>query len=96
MSPATCRASDCWSRAHPTNTLSANRDTAVARKATTPRSADWLGDQLVKVELQDDKDPDSEAVEDDDDVDLDEEDYNLELDDCIVDEDENSGSVSQL
>ncbi|XXH02140.1 hypothetical protein Hte_008508 [Hypoxylon texense] len=55
--------------------------------------ADWLGDQLVKAELQDDKDPDFEAVEDDDEVDLDEEDYNLELDDCIVDEDENSGRI---
>lgn len=55
--------------------------------------ADWLGNQLVKVELQDDKDPDFEIVEDPDELDLDEEDYDIELDDCIVDEDENAGRI---
>ncbi|KAI1778728.1 P-loop containing nucleoside triphosphate hydrolase protein [Hypoxylon cercidicola] len=55
--------------------------------------ADWLGGQLVKVELHDDKDPDFDVVEDVDDLDLDGEDYDLELDDCIVDEDENAGRI---
>ncbi|KAL7621763.1 hypothetical protein AAE478_009090 [Parahypoxylon ruwenzoriense] len=55
--------------------------------------AEWLGSQLVKVKPQDDKDPEFEAVESDDNLDLDDEDNDMELDDCIVDEDENSGRI---
>ncbi|KAI1453240.1 P-loop containing nucleoside triphosphate hydrolase protein [Annulohypoxylon moriforme] len=55
--------------------------------------AEWMGNQLVKVKLPDETEPDFEGVEDIDSLDLDAEDYDLELDDCIVDEDENCGRI---
>ncbi|KAI0886446.1 P-loop containing nucleoside triphosphate hydrolase protein [Annulohypoxylon maeteangense] len=55
--------------------------------------AEWMGNQLVKVKLPDEEEPDFEGVEDIDSLDLDAEDYDLELDDCIVDEDENCGRI---
>lgn len=58
----------------------------------TGTMADWLGKQLVKVRLHDEKDPDFDAVEDDDGLDLDDEDYDLELDD-FVDEYENGNRL---
>ncbi|KAI5860952.1 P-loop containing nucleoside triphosphate hydrolase protein [Durotheca rogersii] len=55
--------------------------------------AEWLGVQLMEVKVRDEKDPDFEAVESDDNLDADEQDYDMELDDCIIAEDENSGRV---
>ncbi|KAI0105353.1 P-loop containing nucleoside triphosphate hydrolase protein [Hypoxylon sp. NC0597] len=57
--------------------------------------AEWLGNQLVEVKPLDEKDPDFEVVEDNDslDLDLDVEDYDIELDDCIVDEDDKAGRI---
>ncbi|KAI1137668.1 P-loop containing nucleoside triphosphate hydrolase protein [Hypoxylon sp. FL0543] len=56
---------------------------------------EWLGSQLVEAKRQDEKDPVFEAVEDDDslDLDLDAEEYDLELDDCIVEEDDKAGRI---
>ncbi|OTA58964.1 hypothetical protein K449DRAFT_467149 [Hypoxylon sp. EC38] len=57
--------------------------------------AEWLGNQLVEVKPLEEKDPDFEVVEDNDslDLDLDVEDYDIELDDCIVDEDDKAGRI---
>lgn len=55
--------------------------------------AEWLGDQLVEVKLHENKDPDFEAEEDIDEIDLDDEDYDIELDDCIVDDDDKAGRI---
>ncbi|KAI2615306.1 P-loop containing nucleoside triphosphate hydrolase protein [Hypoxylon sp. NC1633] len=54
--------------------------------------AEWLGTQLVKVRPADDKDPDFEAIEDEG-LDLDIEDYELDPDDCIVDDDEDANRI---
>ncbi|OTA99610.1 hypothetical protein M426DRAFT_269053 [Hypoxylon sp. CI-4A] len=50
--------------------------------------AEWLGDQLVRVKRQDERDPDFDDFEEIDEDDLEEEEYDLEHDDCIIDEDE--------
>ncbi|KAJ2984434.1 hypothetical protein NUW58_g6060 [Xylaria curta] len=53
----------------------------------------WLGDQRVEAPTMDTMDPDFETDENDDTADFDAEDYDVELDDCIADDDENSGRV---
>ncbi|XDG08156.1 hypothetical protein ABKA04_007771 [Annulohypoxylon sp. FPYF3050] len=55
--------------------------------------AEWLGTQLIKVKLLDEKEPDFEGVEENDSLDMEAEDYDIELDDCIVDDDENCGRI---
>ncbi|KAJ8126517.1 hypothetical protein O1611_g7120 [Lasiodiplodia mahajangana] len=53
----------------------------------------WLGDQRIEATLMDSFDPDFNMQESDDTVDLDAEDYDIELDDCIADDDEDRGRV---
>ncbi|KAI0449357.1 P-loop containing nucleoside triphosphate hydrolase protein [Xylaria acuta] len=53
----------------------------------------WLGDQRVEAPSMDAIDPDFDIQESDDTADFDAEDYDIELDDCIADDDENSGRV---
>ncbi|KAI1114150.1 P-loop containing nucleoside triphosphate hydrolase protein [Nemania sp. NC0429] len=53
----------------------------------------WLGDQRVEPPAIDAIDPDFDMQENDDAADFDVEDYNIDLDDCIADEDENNGRV---
>ncbi|KAI0545589.1 P-loop containing nucleoside triphosphate hydrolase protein [Xylaria curta] len=53
----------------------------------------WLGDQRVEAPSMDTIDPDFDVQESDDTADFDAEDYDVELDDCIADDDENSGRV---
>ncbi|TRX90944.1 hypothetical protein FHL15_008149 [Xylaria flabelliformis] len=53
----------------------------------------WLGDQRVEAPSMDAIDPDFDIQESDDTADFDAEDYDVELDDCIADDDENSGRV---
>ncbi|KAI0487711.1 P-loop containing nucleoside triphosphate hydrolase protein [Xylaria cf. heliscus] len=53
----------------------------------------WLGDQRVEAPSMDVIDPDFDIQESDDTADFDAEDYDIELDDCIADDDENSGRV---
>lgn len=53
----------------------------------------WLGDQRVEPTAIDAIDPDFDIQENDDRADFDAEDYNIDLDDCIADDDENSGRV---
>ncbi|KAI0101061.1 P-loop containing nucleoside triphosphate hydrolase protein [Daldinia grandis] len=55
--------------------------------------AEWLGGQLVQAKRQDEEDPEFEAFEDHDSIDMDVEDYDMELDNCIDDEDENGGRI---
>ncbi|KAI0890826.1 P-loop containing nucleoside triphosphate hydrolase protein [Annulohypoxylon nitens] len=55
--------------------------------------AEWLGTQLMKVKLPDEKEPDFEGVEENDSLDMEAEDYDIELDDCIADDDENCGRI---
>ncbi|KAI1750478.1 P-loop containing nucleoside triphosphate hydrolase protein [Xylaria castorea] len=53
----------------------------------------WLGDQRVEAPSLDVIDPDFDIQESDDKADFDAEDYDVELDDCIADDDENGGRV---
>ncbi|KAI3318803.1 P-loop containing nucleoside triphosphate hydrolase protein [Xylariaceae sp. AK1471] len=53
----------------------------------------WLGDQRVAAPSMDSRDPDFDVQESDDTVDVDVEDYDMELDDCIADDDEDRGRV---
>ncbi|KAI0436809.1 P-loop containing nucleoside triphosphate hydrolase protein [Xylaria telfairii] len=53
----------------------------------------WLGDQRVEAPSMDVIDPDFDTQESDDTADFDAEDYDVELDDCIADDDENSGRI---
>ncbi|KAI0873280.1 P-loop containing nucleoside triphosphate hydrolase protein [Hypoxylon argillaceum] len=53
----------------------------------------WLGDQRIKAPSMAAIDPDFDIQESDDSADFDVEDYDIELDDCIADDDENSGRV---
>ncbi|KAI1127248.1 P-loop containing nucleoside triphosphate hydrolase protein [Nemania abortiva] len=53
----------------------------------------WLGDQLIEAPSIGAVDPDFDLQENDDTADFDAEDYDIELDDCIADDDENSGRV---
>ncbi|CAJ2503344.1 Uu.00g107380.m01.CDS01 [Anthostomella pinea] len=55
--------------------------------------SEWLGDDMVEAPPMAFKDPVFETPENDDAVDLDAEDYDLELDDCIVDDDDDRGRV---
>ncbi|KAI0413221.1 P-loop containing nucleoside triphosphate hydrolase protein [Xylaria grammica] len=54
----------------------------------------WLGDQRIEAPTMDASDPDFDIQECDDSADFDAEDYDVELDDCIADDDENSGRVN--
>ncbi|KAI8949809.1 hypothetical protein F4801DRAFT_602994 [Xylaria longipes] len=56
----------------------------------------WLGDQRVEAPSMDVIDPDFDIQESDDTADFDAEDYDIELDDCIADDDENSGRVDVI
>jgi len=53
----------------------------------------WLGDNRIEAPLMDSTNPDFDMEESDDMVDLDAEDYNVELDDCIADDDEDRGRI---
>ncbi|KAI0909254.1 P-loop containing nucleoside triphosphate hydrolase protein [Ustulina deusta] len=53
----------------------------------------WLGDQRIEAPSMDARDPDFDIQESDEAVDFDAEDYDIELDDCIADDDENRGRV---
>ncbi|KAK5626739.1 hypothetical protein RRF57_002454 [Xylaria bambusicola] len=53
----------------------------------------WLGDQRVEAPSIDTIDPDFDTDETDDAADFDAEDYDIELDDCIADDDESIGRV---
>lgn len=53
----------------------------------------WLTDQRVEPPAIDTTDPDFDVQENDDTADFDIEDYGIDLDDCIADDDENSGRV---
>ncbi|KAI8631591.1 P-loop containing nucleoside triphosphate hydrolase protein [Xylariaceae sp. FL1651] len=55
--------------------------------------AQWLGDQCVEVPSMDFREPDFETPENDETADFDAEDFNVELDDCIADDDESRGRV---
>lgn len=68
-------------------------DTPSSRDRPPGLLAEWLGDQLVKAKRQDEEDPEFEAFEDHDSIDMDVEDYDMELDNCIDDEDENTGRI---
>ncbi|KAI5918453.1 P-loop containing nucleoside triphosphate hydrolase protein [Camillea tinctor] len=66
--------------------------------ASSPNSSDvtlseWLGDQLVAVPPNTFRDPIFEDAENEDMLDLEDEDYQVDLDDCIVDEDEDRGRI---
>ncbi|KAI0542816.1 P-loop containing nucleoside triphosphate hydrolase protein [Xylaria digitata] len=54
----------------------------------------WLGDQRIEAPAIDARDPDFDIQESDDSADFDAEDYDMELDDCIADDDESSGRVN--
>ncbi|KAI1635216.1 P-loop containing nucleoside triphosphate hydrolase protein [Biscogniauxia mediterranea] len=65
---------------------------------SSPNSSDvvlseWLGDQLIEVPPNTFRDPVFEDPENDDMLDLEDEDYQMDLDDCIVDDDENRGRI---
>ncbi|KAI1432495.1 P-loop containing nucleoside triphosphate hydrolase protein [Xylaria sp. CBS 124048] len=53
----------------------------------------WLGDQRIEVPTVNASDPKFEILESDEKVDFEAEDYDMELDDCIADDDENRGRV---
>ncbi|KAI1298087.1 P-loop containing nucleoside triphosphate hydrolase protein [Xylaria venustula] len=53
----------------------------------------WLGDQQVEAVYMDARDPDFDVQENDETADFDAEDYDIELDDCIADDEEKSGKV---
>ncbi|KAI1391754.1 P-loop containing nucleoside triphosphate hydrolase protein [Hypoxylon trugodes] len=55
---------------------------------------EWLGDQIIQAVRKEEKDPDFEATEEDEEsLYLDGEENDVDLDDCIVDEDEAGGRV---
>ncbi|KAI1800239.1 P-loop containing nucleoside triphosphate hydrolase protein [Daldinia bambusicola] len=55
--------------------------------------AEWLGSQLAQARQPGEKDPEFEAFEDNDSLDADLDEYDMELDDCVEDEEENIGRI---
>ncbi|KAJ8119299.1 hypothetical protein ONZ43_g3723 [Nemania bipapillata] len=53
----------------------------------------WLGDQCIQAPSMASIDPDFDSQESDDAADFDADDHDIELDDCIADDDEDSGRV---
>ncbi|KAI1473401.1 P-loop containing nucleoside triphosphate hydrolase protein [Daldinia eschscholtzii] len=68
-------------------------DTPSTQDGPSGLLAEWLGSQLVQARQPGEKDPEFDAFEDHDSLDIDLEDYDMELDNCIDDEDENTGRI---
>ncbi|KAI1827651.1 P-loop containing nucleoside triphosphate hydrolase protein [Xylaria intraflava] len=64
-----------------------------AENATSVSLIEWLGDQRIKAPSMEMRSPEFDIQESDDKADFEVEDYDMELDDCITDEDEHRGRV---
>ncbi|KAI2627200.1 P-loop containing nucleoside triphosphate hydrolase protein [Xylaria nigripes] len=75
--------------------LSAEDDWSSASPADIPSGllAPWLGDQRIEAPSIVSSDPEFETPENDDKADFEAEDYDIELDDCITDDDQKRGRV---
>ncbi|KAI1506004.1 P-loop containing nucleoside triphosphate hydrolase protein [Biscogniauxia marginata] len=93
IDPQTLHAAGIISEKQLDSLLSDEWDSAVTPGRPDGIFSEWLGDQLLNVPPMNFKDPVFDEPENDDTIDLDDEDYNMELDDCIADDDENRGRV---